>query len=50
MNEALDAVSAEGATWSAITDHLLFLIIFAALTLVLGVRSYRGMLHRERTL
>jgi ABC-2 type transport system permease protein len=50
MNEALDAVSAEGASWSTITDHLLFLVLFAAVTLALGVRSYHNMLQRERTL
>ena len=50
MNEALDAVSAEGLGWTAIQDHLLFLIAFAALSVVLGARSYRSMLARERTL
>ena len=50
MNEALDAVSAEGLGWSAVTDHLLFLVVFAAVTLVLGVHSYRQMLTRERVL
>jgi ABC-2 type transport system permease protein len=50
MNEAMDAVSAEGLGWAAITDHLMFLTAFAALTLALGVRSYRQMLQRERVL
>jgi ABC-2 type transport system permease protein len=50
MNEALDAVSAEGAGWPAITDHLAFLVAFALVTLALGVRSYRQMLQRERVL
>jgi ABC-2 type transport system permease protein len=50
MNEALDAVSAEGAGWTAITDHLAFLVVFALVTLALGIRSYRRMLQRERAL
>jgi ABC-2 type transport system permease protein len=50
MNEAMDAVSAEGLGWSVVTDHLIFLTAFAALTLALGVRSYRSMLRRERML
>ena len=50
MNEALDAVSAEGLGWSAISDHLLFLFVFAAVTLALGVHSYGRMLRRERVL
>ena len=50
MNEALDAVSAEGLGWAAVQDHLAFLIAFAALSLVIGARSYRQMLERERAL
>ena len=50
MNEALDAVSAEGLGWPEITDHMAFLFAFAAFTLLLGVHSYRRMLHRERVL
>lgn len=50
MNEAMDAVSAEGLGVRDIGDHLVFLLLFAAATLALGVRSYRVMLRRERVL
>jgi ABC-2 type transport system permease protein len=50
MNEAIDAVSAQGFGASAIVDHLVFLVLFAGVTLALGVHSYRAMLQRERLL
>lgn len=50
MNEAMDGVSAEGLGLVAISDHLMFLIAFAVLSVVLGARSYRQMLERERVL
>jgi ABC-2 type transport system permease protein len=50
MNEALDPVSAEGLGWAAVQDHLVFLVSFALLSIVIGARSYRQMLTRERAL
>lgn len=50
MNEALDVVSAEGLGFSAVSDHILFLLAFTVVTLLLGVHSYRRMLDRERVL
>jgi ABC-2 type transport system permease protein len=50
MNEALDAVSAGGLGPASIPDHLLFLSLFAGLSIVAGARSYRQMLERERML
>ena len=50
MNEALDAVSAEGLGWVSIQDHLLVLSVFAILSIVVGARSYRQMLVRERVI
>ncbi len=50
MNEAMDAVSAEGLGWGAIADHLIFLAVFSSITLVLGILSYRRMLRREQVL
>ncbi len=50
MNEAMDAVSAQGLGVAAIVDHLVFLALFAGVTQALGVQSYRAMLQRERVL
>jgi ABC-2 type transport system permease protein len=50
MNEALDPVSAEGLGWAAVQDHMIFLLVFASLSVVLGARSYQRMLERERVL
>jgi ABC-2 type transport system permease protein len=47
MNEALKAVSATGAGWSSVTDHLGFLVVFALVGIVVGTRSYRRMLDRQ---
>ncbi|MBT8397723.1 MAG: ABC transporter permease [Gemmatimonadetes bacterium] len=50
MNEALDPVSADGLGWAAVQDHMIFLFLFAFLSIVLGARSYRRMLAKERLL
>ncbi len=50
MNEALNEVSASGAGWAAVSDHLVFLVIFSAVCLAAGTRSYRRMLAREARL
>jgi ABC-2 type transport system permease protein len=50
MNEALRDVSATGAGWGAVTDHLFFLVVFSAVCLVAGTRSYRRMMVREARL
>lgn len=46
MNAALRAVSAQGAGWHEISLHLIFLLVFAALSLALGTHPYRQMLTR----
>ncbi|MBT8477344.1 MAG: ABC transporter permease [Gemmatimonadetes bacterium] len=50
MNEALREVSAMGAGWAAVADHLLFLAVFAAASLLAGTRSYQRMMAREARL
>lgn len=50
MNEALDPVSAEGVGWASVQDHVVFLIVFSAFSIVIGAQSYRQMLARERAL
>lgn len=50
MNEALRDVSATGVGWAAVADHLLFLAVFAAASLLVGTRSYRRMMIREARL
>lgn len=50
MNEALLAVGAEGEGWSAIENHLRFLVGFTVLAVAGGVLAYRHMLRRERYL
>jgi ABC-2 type transport system permease protein len=48
MNQALKAVSAQGLGVLDVQTHLIFLIIFAALALLLGIHSYRIVLSKER--
>ena len=48
MNEALLAVSAEGASLGHVRLHVLALAAFALLSLVLGVASYRRLLRLEQ--
>jgi ABC-2 type transport system permease protein len=48
MNEALKSVAANGAGWAAVRTSLAFLVVFAALSLVAGIASYRRMLRQER--
>jgi len=48
MNQALKPVSALGAGLSDIKTNLAFLAGFAALSVVLGTRSYRALLAHER--
>ncbi len=50
MNEALKAVSATGAGWGAVSDHLVFLALFSGACLLVGTHSYRRMLVRESRL
>jgi len=50
MNEALREVSAAGAGWGAVSDHLIFLGVFSTVCLVAGTRSYRRMLQQEARL
>lgn len=50
MNEALKAVSAVGAGWSDVGDHLIFLAFFSIACLWIGTQSYRRMLARESRL
>ncbi len=48
MNEALRPVSALGAGWAEIADHLVFLGLFTLLSVAWGAHSYARMLARER--
>ncbi|MGC4070219.1 MAG: ABC transporter permease [Polyangiaceae bacterium] len=48
MNEALLALGADGAGYSAIAHHLWVLVAFAILSMVLGVVSYRQLLRSEQ--
>jgi ABC-2 type transport system permease protein len=48
MNQALKAVSAQGANIVDIFTHILFLIVFTLLALAVGVYSYRLMLVQEK--
>ena len=48
MNESLKAVSAHGATFHDIQEHLFFLVCFAVLSLFLGIWSYKKMLSLEK--
>lgn len=48
MNEALKAVSAGAAGASEISTHLLLLLLFAAISLALGLISYRRILTKEQ--
>ena len=48
MNQALKRVSAAGSGIEEISTHLIFLIAFTALSLLLGVRSYKSMLLQEK--
>jgi ABC-2 type transport system permease protein len=49
MNQALKSVSAEGKGVEEIMMHFLFLLVFAAVSLFVGIRSYRHLLKTERT-
>jgi ABC-2 type transport system permease protein len=48
MNQALKGVSGRGEGWAELTGHLMFLAGFAAVALVLGIRSYRRLLTEEK--
>jgi len=48
MNQALKAVSAEGLGMADIRMHLLFLVGFTLLALLVGARSYKLMLVKEK--
>lgn len=48
MNQALRPVSAVGAGVTDVALHLVFLMAFAVLSVVIGVRSYATMLRREK--
>jgi ABC-2 type transport system permease protein len=48
MNQALKGVSAQALGATDILTHLIFLIAFTLVSLVLGVRSYRLMLVKEK--
>ncbi|MBT4497029.1 MAG: ABC transporter permease [Gemmatimonadetes bacterium] len=48
MNQALKSVSAQGKGVEEISLHLLFLVVFTAVALLLGIHSYRLMLEKER--
>jgi ABC-2 type transport system permease protein len=47
MNEALKAVSAEGAGWRAVADHMLVLGGFALFAALIGLRAYGRLLREE---
>jgi ABC-2 type transport system permease protein len=48
MNEALKGVAGRGLGWRELSGHLLFIAVFSALALQLGVSAYRRMLAEER--
>lgn len=48
MNEALKGVAGRGLGWSDVAGSLAFLAAFAALSLALGITSYRRMLVEEK--
>jgi ABC-2 type transport system permease protein len=48
MNEALKGVAGRGLRWVDVSGSLLFLTAFAAISLVLGMASYRRMLMAEK--
>lgn len=48
MNQALLGVSAEGLGIEDILTHLIFLVLFTVAALILGARSYRLMLAKEK--
>jgi ABC-2 type transport system permease protein len=48
MNEALKGVAGRGLGWADISGSLIFLVVFAGLSLALGVASYRRMLVEEK--
>ena len=48
MNQALKGVSAVGKDAADIAIHLTALAIFTILSLFMGVRSYKSMLHQEK--
>ena len=47
MNEALKAVSADGAGWRLVGDHLLVLAAFALVAALIGVRACGRLLREE---
>ena len=48
MNEAMKGVSGRGETWADLSGNLTFLAVFAAISLALGIASYRRMLVEEK--
>jgi len=48
MNQALKAVAGRGAGWTEVSEHLSFLVVFAAVALALGIHSYRRLLVEEK--
>jgi ABC-2 type transport system permease protein len=48
MNQALKAVSGQGKGLDEIVTHLIFLILFTIVSLILGIRSYKIMLLKEK--
>ncbi len=48
MNEALKGVSGRGLGWADLSTSLIFLALFAAFSLALGIISYRRMLAEEK--
>jgi len=48
MNQALKSVSARGEGIGDISTHLIFLMVFTAVALLLGARSYKLMLLQEK--
>jgi hypothetical protein len=48
MNEALKGVAGRGLGWTDLSASLTFLTVFAAVSLGLGIVSYRRMLTEEK--
>jgi ABC-2 type transport system permease protein len=48
MNQALKGVAGRGEGWAELSTHLIFLALFTAFALGLGVRAYRRMLIEEK--
>jgi ABC-2 type transport system permease protein len=48
MNEALKGVAGRGLGWADISGSLIFLVVFAGVSLALGMVSYRRMLMEEK--